>query len=123
MAFLWAFEPGIEKLHPPMRRHDTLAEYCQPLRSGVRPLFREIVNPYSERGTHYMEIIYTLLGKFKGIAAMQQLLIRHVSAYNLGNLRRDDEKKTIEFRQHAGTLDGERVSNVLCPAGDVCAED
>ena len=53
-----------------------------------------------------MEIIYTLLGKVKGIGAMQ-LLIRNVSAYNLGNLKRDDEKKTIGFQHHSGTLVGE----------------
>lgn len=68
-----------------------------------------------------MDIIYTILKSdgFEDFQGIKELLGPHKShrdrsdtyqsAYKLGHLENEGPKKTIEFRQHSGTLDGERA--------------
>lgn len=119
MAFIWVFEPSILTAHPANRHGPSNGGsiQCLPLRYGVRPLFHETINPSPSRGSHFMDIMYTILKSdgFEDIQDIKELLGPHEShrdrsdmyqsAYKLGYL-----ENTIEFRQHAGTLDGERAT-------------
>lgn len=118
VAILFAFEPQLDTLHPEHRRKNG---YCLPLRSSSRLALRMLEEKIDLRDI-LDEIYKTSINQ----------LIKLMSAsdgsgwkmgVNLENLlepyvdeRRsfhhpDDLKKTIEFRQHEGTLDPKAVYN------------
>lgn len=140
MAFIWAFEPSILTAHPANRHGPSNGGsiHCLPLRYGVRPISHEAINLSPSRGSHFMDIIYTILKSdgFEDIQHIKELLSPHEShmdrsdmyqsAYKLGHLENEGPKKTIEFRQHTGTLDGERATRwaMFCVLlVKFCAED
>lgn len=110
MAFLWTFEPGIEKVHPP-RRRDTGRKnaFCRPLRSQVH-------HQYTFRSSR--EMIDAIMS-CTNIRQLGMLLARwgntntgRYGAYNIENLAHDfawEMKKTMEFRQHAGTINPDKI--------------
>lgn len=108
MALLYAFEPEIENLHPRQLR-DEKAHFCFPLRKNLHPKFKApgpAAIDYIMSQISILELVGTLDGS--------QGMISGRSAYNCANLipalRGDDEgKRTIEFRQHKGTLSSEEV--------------
>lgn len=101
MAFLNAFEPGIEKLHPLKRRNEQ-ATYCLPVRPNVQPKFTAI-GPDAVEFIMSQPTLFDLIGIMDGSAGW----VSGRSAYNLVNLLTAFEvngKLTVEFRQHKGTL-------------------
>jgi Putative amidoligase enzyme len=120
VAILFAFEPQLDTLHPEHRRKNG---YCLPLRSNSRLALRMLEEKIDLRD---------ILDEIYKTTSINQL-IKLMSAsdgsgykmgVNLGNLLEpyvdercsfhrpdNDLKKTIEFRQHEGTLDPEAVYN------------
>lgn len=108
-AFLWCFEPALDRLHPPYRYNDS---YFRSLRassvlsrgrgrlSGIEILSRVL------RETHASTFFRLVSDAAPGNT--------HIEAYNVRNLhpRRCPapvDMLTVEFRQHEGTLDGDRA--------------
>lgn len=107
-ALLWAFEPQLDTLHPPHRQD---GDYCNSLRARTTPGSNgETLRP--------LEGILKCL-EAKDIEDLYELndVVYRTQAYNFQNALRlevDGEvdpciKQTVEFRQHEGTLDGERI--------------
>ncbi|KFY40931.1 hypothetical protein V495_05169 [Pseudogymnoascus sp. VKM F-4514 (FW-929)] len=105
IALLWGFEPQLQTLHPPHRHTET---WCTPLRTDTN---------YAD--THPDWTIQSLLedlfsSKLETVGA----LVREFDVYcgdrcavEFSNLNDPMVviKQTIEFRAHAGTLDGDEV--------------
>ena len=128
MAFLFCFEPVMDKLHP-THRHN--GNYCRSIRksSVYGDMYRHensvvsiLIKIWNEKNTHNL------------LRCMSDILSANFKeAYYTGNMRRNlwlgklhDTKATLEFRQHEGTLDGPRtvswVQTVvgLCEFADDC---
>lgn len=76
--FLYAFEPGIEKLHPHKHRNER-ATYCLPLRQNVHPIFTatgDAIDYIMRQGT-----VSELISIMDGSAGV----VSGRSAYNLVN--------------------------------------
>jgi hypothetical protein len=105
VSLLWAFEPQLMTLHPPHRHND---DWCQTLHKDSRYAWRHPGRTvYKALGDFFsptLETIDDLLKQFK-VAGGGQL------AVNFSNLTDPmiGEKQTIEFRMHAGTLEGDEV--------------
>lgn len=112
MAFLWTFEPQIDQLHPNRRARlseDAGETWYESLRRGSHLSGRRSVD-----GSHPLKVVDGL--KFIYAAADlsdldEMLRPNHKkSAYKIGHLVHGDTlKRTVEFRQHEGTLHGARV--------------
>lgn len=103
MAALWCFEPQIQRLHPPERTKDT-AFYCRPLRPKA----------WIARGKRLtnLEACAKIFGYEKEEELIRWLNGAGSHAYKLENLilrGSAGSKRTVEFRQHEGTLDPQRV--------------
>jgi hypothetical protein len=118
MAILFAFEPQFDLLHPEHRRNN---RWCVPLRGSSRLALRMVENnidlPDSIAEIYKTTSINQLI-KLMGAHDNSGHKMR-VNIHNLleayvdddGELRQrhDESKRTIEFRQHEGTLDPEAI--------------
>lgn len=109
-AFLWAFEPVIDSLHPGFRHNGA---YFSSLRKSSKLGKGSGLSTLECLGRILME-----LGRFKLFDLMSDVSPYNVEAVTVRNLKLSpvmgkerETKLTIEFRQHEGTLDGERVIN------------
>jgi hypothetical protein len=114
MAFLWCFEPIIDKLHP-AHRHN--GRYCHSIRES---------SVYGDMFKHENASVVDILIKIWNEKCKNSLLrlmsdthsATFKEAYFTGNMRLSlssdklhDTKITFEFRQHEGTPDGPRTVN------------
>jgi len=100
MALLWTFEKQFDELHPKWRKD--VDSYSDNLRTSVLGK-----SGLSDReGLEYILEIASTKQLFKDFAQTNSKL-----NYNLSNLRGDEAKKTIEFRQHEGTLSPTSIEN------------
>jgi hypothetical protein len=117
MAFLWCFEPQLSSLHPASRDNGA---YTRGLRKSSYlartyfwahkreiPLMRALTDicKMSHINDLYRQLHVTVIDQ-------DSLETQRMMAYNLHNLARPYEspiKRTVEFRQHEGTLDSARV--------------
>ncbi|KAG4424441.1 hypothetical protein IFR04_002497 [Cadophora malorum] len=97
-AFLWAFEPQLQSLHPPHRQS---TYYATSLRAYELP--RGALDLY---GIGDIESLRDQVIDVSGYLKNTQ-----VSICGIASAASDPEhkKKTVEWRQHEGTLDGEKV--------------
>jgi hypothetical protein len=112
MAFLWTFEPQIDQLHPNRRASDEEKTWYESLRRGSQLSRGAFTNP---------KIQLTVVQGLKHIYAADNLAALHdmmradawKSAYYMGHIESeydDSIKKTIEFRQHEGSMNGTRIT-------------
>lgn len=112
MAFLWTFEPQIDQLHPNRRASDKGKTWYESLRRGSQLSRGAFTNP---------QIQLTVVQGLKHIYAADNLAALHdmmradawKSAYFMEHIATDYDdtiKKTIEFRQHEGIMDGNRIT-------------
>jgi hypothetical protein len=109
-AILWIFENRLSRLHPP-HRHDF--EQCRSMR---------VLSPLAEKDLSPKESLQRILA----CQSMAQVIILLTTAvvdggmayegYNLLPGSAEPIKRTVEFRQHAGTLDPEAIINwaIVC---------
>jgi hypothetical protein len=115
MAFLWTFEPQIDQLHPNRRARlseDDEKTWYESLRRGSKLSGGKFTDPLVQltvvQGLKY---IYAA----DNIAALNDMMKADAwkSAYHIGHIGTDlvggTIKKTIEFRQHEGTMHGNRI--------------
>ncbi|PMD18832.1 hypothetical protein NA56DRAFT_706362 [Hyaloscypha hepaticicola] len=118
-AFLYAFEPQLDSLHPEHRQHDN--EYCS---YSLRKHSNFIRNWWNEHGQlptiiqGMIELLKKKKTKMELLNAVRWTFNDKAMRYNVSNLVKylqdEDEPSnsgipTIEFRQHEGTLDAQRV--------------
>ncbi|KAL2075275.1 hypothetical protein VTL71DRAFT_218 [Oculimacula yallundae] len=114
-VFLWSFEHQMSSLHPEERQTN---DYCRSLRVQSR-----LVDDFCERWGEAPSILQGII-EFNNCEDMLSLLRlaecfqqSRYMAFNCSNALNtvqnpnQSSKPTIEFRQHAGTLDGERLVN------------
>jgi len=119
IAFLWAFEPQLNSLHPMYRQNQT---WGQSMREASTYAM-EYRKKYGRRPHSLTGLLHFLKGN------SMYNLIRDAAPDNNGSanafkycaysfqglankdLRFDDSKPTIEFRQHAATMDTEAIVN------------
>ncbi|KAE9376847.1 hypothetical protein N431DRAFT_332239 [Stipitochalara longipes BDJ] len=118
MAILWTFELQLATLHPKYRRDN---DYCLPLRRSSGLALQMVAEKINLRNS--LEIIYKttsinnliwLMGAadgsgYKMCVNIHNLIEPYVDAGGVLCGRDDGTKKTIEFRQHEGTLNPEAV--------------
>lgn len=117
--FLYAFEPQLDSLHPEHRQHDN--EYCNYSLRKHSDFIRNWWNEHGQLPT-IMQGVIELLKKKKTkmelLNAVRWTFNDKAMRYNVSNLVKylqdEDEPSnsgipTIEFRQHEGTLDAQRV--------------
>lgn len=124
MAALWCFEPQIQRLHPPERTKET-AFYCRPLRPKGRIPGRKTLTGLEACAKIFgyereEELIGWLNGGGSHAYKLENLIMRGSAG----------SKRTVEFRQHEGTLDPQRVVSwakfcvrMLTWAGEVDASE
>lgn len=117
IAFLYTFEPQMSSLHPPHRLNN---EYCRSMREnclftktyqqkhGFRPSHEDFVCNVMNH-THRNELLEDIYDHDVAMAPKY-------AHYNFFGARDPDPwddatPRTVEFRQHEGTLDGKRVTN------------
>lgn len=112
IATLWTFAPQLDKIHPMHRRRND--SFCPPIgkysklaetNSGLSRMeaLSEILH------AHTIDELYDLVG---GVDDDDGIRVDKM-ACNIANLSSDNdslEQLTVEFRQHEGTLDPERVA-------------
>lgn len=112
MAFLWIFEPQMDQLHPNRRArllNNERATWYESLRRGSI-----LCQQASLDGTFPMKILDGLkiifeAGNIHDLNSWVKSGERK-SAYQIDHLTyQDTMKKTVEFRQHEGTMDGTRA--------------
>lgn len=117
IAFLYTFEPQMSSLHPPDRLNNqfcrSMREYCMLTKTyqqkhGFRPSHEYFVCSVMNHA-HKRELLANIYDHEEGMAPKY-------AHYNFFGARDpefgDDAKpRTVEFRQHEGTLDGKRVTN------------
>ena len=109
VALLWAFEPQLASIHPPSRMDNS---YCGSMRdrSTFARKFRQLFerSPTPEEG-----VLHFLTLPDKDLLLDEASCHGKYSAYNLENLNEHCHmsKRTIEFRQHEGSLDPAKVRN------------
>lgn len=109
MGFFYVFDEQLKYLHPPFRRNH---EYARNIRLSC---MLNIANTWSVEES--LESIMTA----KTIDELEFGLGGRRPAVNLKNLRSggDPNKKTIEFRQHAATLDIHRIDAWIQTVGGI----
>lgn len=120
-SFLWAFSPQIDRLHPTERADINL--YAATMRQSSRYVNRRVLS--HKRRVDPLQGLATFMS-FTNIEdvlvpAMRRSMPREM-AYNLTwvhkkqldtyNPNARKSKRTIEFRQHEGCVDGPAVINV-----------
>lgn len=127
MMFVWAFEPQLQTIHPDHRQEggnqgDFADAQAIPIRTGsslslqLRSRQETAGSPrrfgldeiYRAHDLHKLEYLVSSEGRQKVMAVS----IYHITfCYDYPNERMNSRrtKPTVEFRQHAGTLDGEQV--------------
>jgi hypothetical protein len=111
-AMIWAFEDRLDLLHPLYRSNDAA---CNSLYNSA-PLSRED-NFETDQPLLLIEQIDRILECKTGdqvISLVNDECPSYGSAYNFWNLlsqHSQSSKRTIEFRQHEGTLEAKRVEN------------
>ncbi|KAK0104657.1 hypothetical protein ONS95_004932 [Cadophora gregata] len=114
-AFIWAFEPQLQSIHPP---HRQWTYYAISLRASARKSCHyQDKYDWIPSGTTGALDIYD----FEDILCLRDQVIdisgylknSHVSICGIASTVIDPShaKKTVEWRQHKGTLDGEQVAN------------
>lgn len=125
MSFLWAFEPAILEIHPKRRQAST---WCSLLRTKSPLALKYAMKKRKADGkqTEDRQIPAELaIQEIQGTASMNELIdclhensifACHYPAYRFSQLAENDIgqpcqpfKRTIEFRQHAATLDFTRI--------------
>jgi hypothetical protein len=112
MAFLWTFEPQIDQLHPRRRARlsdNEMATWYESLRRGSVLCARVSLD-----GTYPIKVLDGLKIIFEAgdIDVLNGLVESDYMkpAYKIEHLTIENTiKKTVEFRQHEGTMDGTRV--------------
>jgi hypothetical protein len=115
MAFLWTFEPQIDQLHPNRRArlsNDDELTWYESLRRGSTLVERQSIDPSAQltvvEGLNHIYKTDQISDLFNWMRPEYRK-----SAYHIGHLDAEwvgeTMKKTIEFRQHEGTLHGARV--------------
>lgn len=115
MALLWTFEPQIHMLHPSGRTSEGAALFCRSLRGKRKYFDRGLLKWVMLTDAQAVARIYAMQSVGELVEWLAKRRFYH--AYKLENLVDDEEeeerkggtKRTVEFRQHEGTLDGERV--------------
>ena len=111
-ALIWTFEDRLDLLHPLHRVND---EACTSL-YNTAPLAGQL-DLETDKPLRIREQLETILACGAGDQVVHLLndeCPNYGHAYNLWNLRSQlhrSAKRTIEFRQHEGTLDTQRVGN------------
>lgn len=109
-AYLWTFEPQLNQIHPRIR-HDNA--YCRSLMKSTYLGKRQHPQVTRKEGLETI-IETTTLDEIKRFMCPDSQLNR--PAYNLENLFppfEEEVKRTIEFRQHEGTLEPECIEHWL----------
>lgn len=106
IALLWVFEPQLLTLHPPHRHRD---QWCAPLRQSsvyARRLQKAELEPQTAL---VLEDFFSEEFDLQRLCQELTHFATRKCAVKFSNLigSVDGTKRTIEFRQHAGTLDGE----------------
>ncbi|KAN0117308.1 putative amidoligase enzyme domain containing protein [Hyaloscypha variabilis] len=113
MAILWTFEPSLAMLHPEHRQNN---DYCLPLRRFSALALRMVAENIPIRKsleliyktTSINELIWLMSGGdgsgYKMCVNIHNLMEPYVDSSDVPYQREDEVKKTVEFRQHAGTL-------------------
>jgi hypothetical protein len=134
LALLYAYEPAIAHAHPVWRRDGDNQEYAVPLREQLRPrvtdpgylrfinalrppdddeLRRRFVWPHSQILRHALhpDIAAMILDRDRDpkTTEMGGFRFDRYCAYNFHNSLRVGGSGTVEFRQHAGTTDGQEA--------------
>jgi hypothetical protein len=107
MAFLWCFEPVIERLHPPYRLNN---KWCKSIRTSSN--IGKRVKRFNATNVDILKRIFEETRLDELFRQMSEKDPYGRDAYNTENLRfgmLGKEKVTLEFRQHEGTLDGPRA--------------
>ena len=118
MAILFAFEPALDTLYPEHRRHDS---WRLPLRR--KSVLAQLIEHSKIELQDSIDVIYRttsinqlikLMGAcdnsaWKMMVNLQHLKESETDEYGFVFVRKDEVKRTIEFRQHEGTLDSEAV--------------
>jgi len=115
IAFLYTFEPQLSSLHP---NHRLQNEYCCSMRGQSRFVV-SYAKYYGVRPTPavFVAAIMNCVTKNQAISYAADVEGPKYCQYNFGGLRDADEiipdqyRKTIEFRQHAGTMDGVAITH------------
>ena len=116
MAFLWAFEPQLNSLHPPVRQN---ANYCSSMRDEsqyVGNMERDLQRRPTplEGAAHFLNFDRQDVD-CRQIINEQLSYWGRKSAYNFQNLLDSPwgthDTHTIEFRQHQGSLNGPEIRN------------
>jgi hypothetical protein len=118
MAILFAFEPALDMLYPEHRRYNS---WCVPLRRNSVLAQRIEYSKIELRDS--MDVIYRttsinqlikLMGACDKSGWKMTINLQHLKESETDEdvfsfVRKDEVKRTIEFRQHEGTLDPEAV--------------
>ncbi|KAJ5051621.1 uncharacterized protein L3040_001396 [Drepanopeziza brunnea f. sp. 'multigermtubi'] len=104
IAFLYAFEPQLDTLHPLHRYNNA---YAKSMRDRCN-FVRQFQEQFSEEPTT-LAVITKILSLHKGKSPrhFRRALTRLVQIDGNG---KNEDHPTIEFRQHEGTLDGVRIA-------------
>jgi hypothetical protein len=119
LCFLWAFEPQIDTLHPRHRQHNS---YCKSLRQAAAMsgeyYQKQGIVPRAMQGVLDLRQATTMRGLLEMIASPDNgrglaCNVRPMKNYLFPYYNEDHEMvlglPTIEFRQHEGTLDPQRI--------------
>ena len=128
MAFLWTFEPVLCQIHPnrpfvdsgyddmyypPLRRETALAKtWRRPLPPNALDAENNLEDQPNRSALTVRQGLSAILQQDDIHSLTELLNTRKKLAYNIKYLREPFEhqtKRTIEFRQHEGCLDGDRV--------------
>ncbi len=119
IAFIWAFEPQLDTLHPPNRQNHPFGWSMRDRSNFSETWYRH----HGERPGPIRGVLE--LGKEEDLIQLARQGMDHLSGHNSNynfegicriasedrtNARADIMKPTIEFRQHEGTLDGKRAT-------------
>lgn len=108
-AILWTTEKWIDTIHPPHRREN---KYC-PSFHRCSNLIRMVPDQENLENIEGDVLEWILTRTSPTVEMFLDTLCLHSGAYNFVNLQSyyhiGSVKRTIEFRQHEGTLDTERV--------------
>lgn len=118
-AFLWTFEKQFASLHPPhrqggayckgMRRNSNLSSHRNNIPAGIDKIYST---------PRVREIVALIHRTFVECSIEGNGHFDRFMAYNFTNLVFDNGRRTVEFRQFEGTMDGAEVANwVRCCVG------
>ncbi len=114
LIFCWSFENQLDTLHPPHRQDNM---YCLGLRSQCAMVF-DFFGKWGSIPSLFQGIVefakckdmITLLKAGSSCRQSKMMTCNVVNALNFCRFPNDvGLKPTVEFRQHEGTLDGERI--------------